>query len=64
MNIVTVNDRHYTVKNARLFVLKLELSRNAIIQWQDNGDCVITDNVNFDRPIVSLSSGHKTTIKD
>ena len=64
MHTVIVNNRLYTVKNAHMFVLKLELSRNAIIQWQDNGDCVITDNVNFDRPIVSLSSGHKTTIRD
>lgn len=64
MNIVTVNDRIYSVKNARMFVCKLSLSRNAQIAWDAQGNCVITDNPMIERPLVKLSSDIVTTIKE
>ena len=64
MYTVTVNDRTYTVKNARMFVCKLCLSRNAQIAWDTQGNCVISDNPLIDRPLTKLSSDIRTTIKD
>ncbi len=63
MNTVTVNNRTYTVKNARMFVHKLHLSRNAIITWDAQGNCTIVDNPTIDRPLSKLSSDIRTTIK-
>ncbi len=64
MYAVTVNGRTYTVNNARMFVCKLSLSRNAVITWHSDGNCTIVDNVMIDRPLVKLSSDIRTTIKE
>ena len=65
MKTVTINGRVHNVSgNILVYVNRLELSRNAVIEWIDKNTCVITDSVNFDRPITSLSSGYTTTIKE
>ncbi len=64
MYTVTVNDRIYSVKNARMFVCKLSLSRNAQIAWDAAGNCTIVDNPMIERPLVKLSSDIRTTIKE
>lgn len=65
---VIVNGKVHNVSGSILvYVNRLErgLSRHAVIKWIDNDNCVITDNgVQIDRPMTSLSSGHKTTIKE
>jgi len=63
---VVVNNRTYNVSgNVKIFVAKLELGRNAVITWQEDGSCIVTDNaVQISKPLTSLSSGYKTTIKD
>lgn len=68
MKTVTVNGRLHNVSgNILVYVNRLErgLSRHAVITWVDNDTCIITDNGSqIEKPIVSLSSGHKTSIKD
>lgn len=65
MKTVTINGKVHTVSgNILVYVNRLELSRKAVVTWVNENTCVITDNVNFDRPITSLSSGYKTTIKE
>ncbi len=63
MYTVTVNDRIYSVKNARMFVCKLHLSRNASVTWHTDGNCTIVDNPLIERPLTKLSSDVRTTIK-
>ena len=67
MKTVIVNGKVHNVSGSILvYVNRLErgLSRRAVIEWIDKNTCVITDSVNFDRPITSLSSGYTTTIKE
>lgn len=65
MKTVIVNGKVHNVSgNILVYVNRLELSRKAVIEWIDKNTCVITDNVNFDRPMNSLSSGYTATIKD
>ena len=68
MKTVTVNGRVHNVSgNILVYVNRLErgLSRHAVITWVDSDTCVITDNgAKIDKPLNSLSSGHKTVIKE
>lgn len=64
MHTVTVNGRIYPVSNPKMFVHKLQLTRNAVIAWDTQGNCVIIDNPQIDRPLVKLSSDVRTTIKE
>lgn len=64
MHTVTVNGRVYPVKNPKMFVNQLQLTRNAIITWHTDGNCTIVDNPQIDRPLTKLSSDIRTTIKE
>ncbi len=64
MHTVTVNNRVYPVKNPKMFVNQLQLTRNAVIAWDTQGNCVIVDNPTIERPLAKLSSDIRTTIKE
>lgn len=65
MKTVTVNGKVHNVSgNILVYIDRLQLTRNAVIERIDKDTYIITDKVTFDRPITSLSSGYTTTIKD
>lgn len=66
MKTVTINGKVHTVTgNILVYVNRLELSRKAVITWIDKDTCIIVDSgTQIERPMTSLSSGYKTTIKE
>lgn len=62
---VTINGKTHIVSGSILvYIDRLQLTRNAIIERIDKDTYIITDKVTLDRPITSLSSGYTTTIKE
>ena len=65
MKTVTINGKVHNVSGSILvYIDRLQLTRNAIIERIDKDTYIITDKVTLDRPINRLSSGYTTTIKD